>query len=300
MDLPPGWYAFGSPSELSRRGPIPVRRFGLDLVVWRTGAGEWVVQADRCPHRSARLSLGRVDGETIRCPFHGFRFDGRGSCTYVPEIDRDAPGLRVETFPAIERHGFVWMAWRNPAQAEPPWFPELDSPRFTFAERKHVWDTHFSRCVENQLDYAHLPFVHANSIGRGFDPNRTVGWELTEQALKAVLEAGNPDAGFFEFRFPNIWRLAISPRLVQVLFFVPVDDGQTAIYERSYHGFTRLPIVRNIVAALSTMLNRYILSQDHRVVIGQRPRNVRDADEERLFPGDKAIAAFRTWLRGPE
>jgi phenylpropionate dioxygenase-like ring-hydroxylating dioxygenase large terminal subunit len=71
-----------------------VRRFGLDWVLGRDHADKPVVMEDRCPHRSARLSLATIDpavAGTLRCRYHGIRFDGEGRCVHVPELNRAAP-----------------------------------------------------------------------------------------------------------------------------------------------------------------------------------------------------------------
>ena len=300
MKLPSGWYAFADPKELSRSKPNRMRRFGMDWVVWRNSQGYWIAQRDACPHRSARLSLGKINKNCLICPFHGFRFNDQGVCVHVPEIQRGAPGLKLQSSALVERHGFLWMRWGETQAEGPHWFAELENSEFTYASSRHLWPTHFSRCVENQLDYAHLPFVHAKTIGRGVDPARPVPWVLSAESLRVHLGETEVGTNFFEFRFPNIWRLVVSPKMVQTLMFVPVDHEQTLIYTRSYQRFTRLPILRNLVAWASARLaNPLILNEDLRVVLSQTPRDVRSLDlEETLLPSDRAIVAFRKWLSG--
>jgi renierapurpurin 18,18'-hydroxylase len=298
MKMPEGWYAFVSPSELNLNRPTALRRMGMNWVVWRKSNGQWIAQKDQCPHRSARLSLGWVEGDCIRCPFHGFSFNDEGQCTYVPEIDRAAPGLKVETYHLIEKTDFLWIPWRNPQQKSPSWFDELDHSEFTYCQSRHRWANHFSRCVESQLDYVHLPFVHKNSIGKGFDPQRQVVWKLSPEALRVDLGPEGSGKGFFEFRFANVWRLVISEKMVQTLMFVPVDENETLIYARAYHKFTRIPILRQLIAWVSARIaNPYILAQDQRVVLSQLAGDVREAEkDEMLLPSDRAIQAFRRWL----
>jgi phenylpropionate dioxygenase-like ring-hydroxylating dioxygenase large terminal subunit len=293
MNLPSGWYAFGSPREFSSKKPIAVQRFGLEMVVWRTKNGDWIAQEDRCPHRSAKLSLGWVSkNDCLTCPFHGFEFDPQGKCSFVPEIGRNAPGLKIQTWKLIERHGFLWIPWREPQTEGPNWFAELETENFSYGESSHVWKKHFSRCVENQLDFAHLPFVHRRTIGRGFDPKIQAGWELNDRSLRVNLRTG-----YFEFRFPNIWTLGISPRLHQTLMFVPVHETETRLYVRSYLAAPKILWLRQIAANISTFFNRFILAEDHDVVMSQSPGDVTLASGEHLFPSDRAIQFFRNWLK---
>jgi len=296
MTLPSSWYAIASPQEFSDSKPNSLRRFGVDWVIWKSTQG-WIAQRDLCPHRSAKLSIGKIKDDCIQCPFHGFEFNSRGECALVPEIEKAVPQVKVETYTLIEKHGFLWMPWRLPTDAAPPWFEEIENQSFTYSQSVLIWKKHFSRCVENQLDYAHLPFVHYNSIGRGFNPAREVKWDLDSKKLRVVLDAKQPGAGFFEFKFGNIWQLGISSKFKQFLAFVPVDDNETAIYMRSYHRFTQIPGLKNLIAWLSNNVgNPYIINQDHRVVMTQEPGDVRFAKHERLFASDQAIHAFRKWL----
>ena len=83
----------------------------------------------------------------------------------------------------------------------------------------------------------------------------------------------------------------------QFLAFVPVDENETRIYVRAYLGSILWPGFSRLIAWLMMPFNSYILSQDHDVVIGQEPRDALKAREERLMPSDRAIRAFRDWLR---
>ena len=303
MLLPPGWYVCGSVSEFSTKKPNAVRRFAVNWVVWRTSQGQWIAQEERCPHRSAKLSLGRIKNDRITCPFHGFEFDQNGTCAFVPEIRKAAAGIRLKSYELRESQGFLWFPWKitemENNQYDTPWFEDL-GPELTFSTSIYVWEQSFSRCVENQLDYAHLPFVHSNSIGRGFDPSIKVGFTLDEEKLHVDLGDPTTAKGFFEFRFPNIWQLHVSERMKQFLAFVPVEENETRIYVRAYHGLTRLPVLRQLIAWMMVPVNSYILGQDHFVVIGQEPRDVLKARDEKLMPSDRAIRAFREWLNRGE
>lgn len=282
-----------------------MRRFGLDLVVWRTQAGQWVVQEDRCPHRSAQLSLGRIEKDCLSCPFHGFQFNAHGRCELIPEVGKAAPGLQVRTFPVLEKSMFLWVYWGDQSgddhfkvPEEIPWFFDLDHAPLAYGQVKHRWMAHFTRCVENQLDYVHLPFVHRKTIGRGLDPKKKVTWEISEKKIRLLLNPEDSETSFFEFLYPNVWRLYIQPKLVQVVFFVPVDEQETAIYQRSYQGFLQVAGLRKAVAWLSAQMNRVILGEDYGVVRSQHPSDVRLAQDERLVASDRGIQAFRAWISG--
>ena len=168
------WYAVLESRELPRRRPLGVERFGERLVLWRTADGP-ACAVDRCCHRGAALSAGEITGDDrLQCPFHGFEYDAAGRCRLIPAAGRaaDVPArYRVRAYPARESHGFIFVWWgtAEPDPPVPPFFPGLDGFRSsTLVDR---WPVHYSRVIENQLDLAHLPFVHRTTIGRG---NRTI------------------------------------------------------------------------------------------------------------------------------
>ena len=78
--FPIGWYAIAASDEIKRiNHPYAFQRFGINLVIWRNEQGLVRVMEDKCPHRSARLSIGQVINDKTICPFHGFRFGGDGT-----------------------------------------------------------------------------------------------------------------------------------------------------------------------------------------------------------------------------
>ncbi len=291
MEFPQGWYAAISSNEVVSGKPTAVRRFGQDLVAWRDGNGNPVVMEDMCPHRSVKLSLGTVKDGTITCAFHGFEFGSDGGCLLVPETAKPAPNLRCRTARSSESHGFIWL-WHGAdedATPTPPWFDELND-KLAWSQYQSSWPCHITRCIENQLDYAHLPYVHATTIGGGFnisDPD--LSFELDENVIKLQMGTGH-----FMFKFPNIWSLQIlANRFYQFIAFVPIDNEQTLLYVRAYQQFVTFPGVRELVGLILDIQSRKILGQDQRVVLSH-PRHSSILDTgEKHYPSDKGIAWFR-------
>lgn len=162
MSYPDGWYV-GAVSKDVRRRPLKIRRFGLDLVLWRGDGGEVSCLRAACPHRGADLSAGRVRGGCLECPYHGFRFDPTGQCRRAPcegASGRIPPRLRAGSIPVRELHGFVWTWWgSSEPTTELPWFSTLatDASVVTVAD---TYPCHFTRYMENGLDVHHFAFVH--------------------------------------------------------------------------------------------------------------------------------------------
>lgn len=291
MKVPPGWYVILSSAELSSDKPVELERFGLPLVAWRDTSGNAIVMSNVCPHRSVKLSLGHIKDNCIVCPFHGFEFDTSGSCQLVPETKKSAVNLKVQSYPVVEKYGFVWLCLGDVDDTKVPWFVELENERLRYSQCADLWPIHVSRCVENQLDYAHLPYLHRNSIGRGFDVSLKREFELDAERITLKLDG---DGGSLEFRFPNIWMLQIKKNLFyQMLAFVPVNDHSTKIYIRAYQGFVTLSLIKPIIDKVFNFQNKIVLNQDKYAVVSHNPNSSIDALDEKLFPSDRGIVWYR-------
>jgi phenylpropionate dioxygenase-like ring-hydroxylating dioxygenase large terminal subunit len=307
------WYPVLEGREVRRR-PLGVERLGRRLVFWRSSEGQVHAQRDRCPHLGAALSAGTIENDTLVCPFHGFRYDGSGVCRHIPALGREAnipPGLAVPTFPVREAHGLVWLWWGDPACAteELPWYTQLDG-----ICRYHTlisdWPVHYTRAIENQLDVAHLAFVHRTTIGAGgrsrvdgpyveADHQRIRVWATnrrddgaparTQEELAAAAVGLEPS---LEFRFPGLWLLNIGARFKNVIAFVPINERSTRYYLRSYRLGGNARLMRPFDSLMS-LANRFILNQDRRVVMTQTPAQSGDARDDRLMGIDRAIIQFR-------
>jgi phenylpropionate dioxygenase-like ring-hydroxylating dioxygenase large terminal subunit len=258
---------------------------------------------DQCPHRSAKLSIGRIIDNHIQCPFHGFEFDECGKCVLVPETKRAAPTLKTQTFSILERHGFLWI-WHGPpadSDCEIPWFEQLVGGKWSYSEQATDWSTHITRCIENQLDYAHLPYVHRDTIGKDVDVTKPVRFETDKDFIR-FYPAGDSSRGFVEFRFPNIWMLTIVPgRFAQMMAFVPVSENITRLYLRGYQSFVTLFGIRTIFDMVAAWQSSIILNQDRQVVLSQDPQHALSAKHEVFYQSDTAVKCFRQrWLETQE
>lgn len=116
--IPNQWYPILQTSEIQREKPTGVRRMGEELVLWRDLDGTLVCQTARCPHKGANIGDGRLKGNTVECPYHGFRFDAEGTCKVVPALGAGAripASLKLRTYPVREQHGLVWLWWGRSA-----------------------------------------------------------------------------------------------------------------------------------------------------------------------------------------
>jgi phenylpropionate dioxygenase-like ring-hydroxylating dioxygenase large terminal subunit len=183
------WYAVMPMSALDE-GPRPFRLFDQDLVVWKAGDGTLSALADRCCHRTARLSLGEVVGDRIACPYHGWQFDTGGRCRSIPQMPEFQPSdsCRVQRFHVAARYGHVWVALETPL-TDIPDIGEAEDQRYRVIQEFHeVWDMSLFRLVDNWFDLAHVAFVHRGTQG---DISRPVPPEEKLEELPFGLRSSN-------------------------------------------------------------------------------------------------------------
>jgi phenylpropionate dioxygenase-like ring-hydroxylating dioxygenase large terminal subunit len=171
------WYMAGWDDDLAPGALRAVRILGEPLVLFRAG-GEIAAFEDRCPHRAAPLSLGRCEGETLRCMYHGVRFAADGSCVEVPGQDTLPPQLKVRTYPALERHSALWVWMGDPARANeaaiPPFVGHRD-PAWALGTGRVDYDAPARLIHDNLLDLTHISYVHAESFAGGSQASAD-GW----------------------------------------------------------------------------------------------------------------------------
>lgn len=162
MSLKNFWYIAARSSEVETR-PVAVQVFGERLVLFRNRCGQTAALLDRCAHRNTALSTGRIIGDCVECPYHGWRYDGSGKCTTIPSLGDDAPLPRVEVkaFPCTEQDGYVWVCPGGiPNDAKPFSFPHLRDAGWTTFRMRTRFPAGVEACLENFLDCPHTVFVH--------------------------------------------------------------------------------------------------------------------------------------------
>jgi phenylpropionate dioxygenase-like ring-hydroxylating dioxygenase large terminal subunit len=168
MFLRNSWYVAAWDREVTRS---LLARTLLDepLVLFRKENGEPVALQDRCCHRHLPLSMGRLEGDELRCGYHGLKFDASGKCVEIPGQGSIPPQARVRAFPLAEKYNWVWVWMGEPGRADPAlipnwWWAEHPQWGFTRPDRAHL-KCNYQLIAGNVLDVTHLAYVHASSIG---------------------------------------------------------------------------------------------------------------------------------------
>jgi len=161
------WYVAAWDHELSRS---MLRRIVLEepVVLFRTTDGKPVALEDRCCHRQAPLSMGKLAGNVVTCPYHGLQFDTTGRCIKVPSQEKIPQNAGVKSYPVVEKNHWIWIWTGDPAKADPALIEDfhwMDDPAWRFGGSYLHVDGNYLLVVENLLDTTHLPFLHPNTLG---------------------------------------------------------------------------------------------------------------------------------------
>lgn len=163
------WYVAAFAHEVHARKPFARTLLGRPVVLYRDAEQRALVLDDRCAHRFAPLSQGRIVDGALECPYHGLRFSASGQCVHNPHGDGRVPaGAKVHAYPALERYGAIWFWPGDPARADaallPP-FPFVD-PAVNITHDGYLHTrAHYQLSADNLLDLSHFQFLHPDTLG---------------------------------------------------------------------------------------------------------------------------------------
>ncbi len=163
------WYVAAWDHEVTSRQPLARTVAGQPLALWRTSDGRTSALSDACWHRLAPLSMGKILGDELQCPYHGLRYNGAGRCTAMPAQKTINPSATVPSFPVVERHRFVWVWLGDPDLADPELVPDMhqmDSPEWAGDGETIAAQCNYQLVLDNLMDLTHEEFVHSSSIGQ--------------------------------------------------------------------------------------------------------------------------------------
>jgi len=162
------WWVAARSDEIGRT-PLARELLDTNVVMYRKESGEVVAMEDRCPHRWAPLSMGRLEGDAIQCPYHGFEFGPSGECIKVPSQEHIPKTLCVRSFPVLQTGPVIWIYLGDQDdmdEAPPPidlsWTE--DESKWSMIDGQLTMDINYMLLRENVLDATHFAFLHSKTL----------------------------------------------------------------------------------------------------------------------------------------
>jgi phenylpropionate dioxygenase-like ring-hydroxylating dioxygenase large terminal subunit len=287
------WYIACATSRVNARKPLALVMSETPVVLFRTPAGVTAL-LDRCPHRNVPLSLGEVEAGSIRCRYHGWRFDGAGQCVEIPSRLTHEPlkSQCVASFATFERDGYVWLYSTpnmKPAD-EPQPFKHLDAPGYTSVKSEFLIEGDVFGFLENTLDVPHTAFLHGG-LFRTAQKTNTVHVNVSRHLSSAEAEfigepapkgvvgrllapSGAVVTHVDRFSLPSIaqveYSLGTKSHFIATSALTPVDRKWTRIFAVVTF---RLPVPGWLVRPFVAPVARRIFSQDA-VILKAQQRNI--------------------------
>ncbi|MFT7528514.1 MAG: phenylpropionate dioxygenase-like ring-hydroxylating dioxygenase large terminal subunit [Arenicella sp.] len=165
------WYAAAWESQVEDADNRLARTIcDTPLVFFKGDSGKYIALDDRCCHRAAPLSIGRVEGDCIRCMYHGLLYNADGKVIEIPGQDHIAKSMKVRSYPVASKGGMIWIWMGDPELADEAaiyLFEPLSDPSWRGFEKKAYmrYDANWLLIVDNLADFSHVAFVHTNTLG---------------------------------------------------------------------------------------------------------------------------------------
>ncbi len=306
------WHPVGC-SEYVTKKPQRVKVLGEELVLYRGTSGEPALLQLRCAHRSLALDYGRVEGDRIRCPYHGWLYDRSGQCLEQPaepEGSSFKEKIRLRSYRTQEFSGLVF-AYMGPDPA--PVLPLYDVLRMEDGVKEVQvqnvnanWFNH----VENIVDISHLAWLHGYTFPAYGARKVSYHWDRTSfGANNVMLVEGIEDTHISCYGFPTVNRFSLPPvdpsgELVRSMIYrVPADDASTLLYfirfypspKRSFHTSKREVKLGEYTPLEGDWWGINVNDQDRMAV--EQQGVIADRPNEHLGVSDGGIILMRQMMR---
>lgn len=301
-----GWFMVADASKIGST-PKPVRYFGEDMVLYRGESGNVYAVGAYCPHMGTHLAKNttsyivqdkeQIEGENIRCPYHGWRFGPDGQCNEIPYSPAPIPKTAcIKSWPVKERAGCIWM-WHDAEDGEPdydvPAFENYDNPEWTnwIIDDLGTLKCHPQEVIDNMADKAHLEPVHGSSDMAKFAN------EFDDHIVRQMLIAGHKTLASADglmsndtwYTGPGILQSTMGgeyPALI-LICHTPVDDGVIQVFHGLLVKTTNVELARGYQKA-----DLVAFSQDFEIWENKRP-----CINPLMVRGDGPFHKVRIWYK---
>lgn len=324
------WYAAALGEQVTAEKPIKVKMLGQNFALFRDGSGVARCVSDICIHRCASLSGGKIKGDCVECPYHGWQFDGDGICRRIPSMGVNAkipPRAKIDGYPTQEKYGLVFAFLGDlPENERPPIvdIPEWGQDGWRCINLEYQWEAAWERSIEAALDPAHAEYVHSGMKFAGSDEEykipsdlehvrgdwgttldaelRTIALQQRPELGKADISTVKPEANITKARSTfhgptcTVTRIMFSEtdHVCQYMFETPIDE---------------LNVAKHLVSVRSIMIdpdydesinkrNLFVAEEDRVIVEDIDPMIFPESNNKEVFvPADAQIGAYREYIK---
>ena len=320
--FPRGWFMIATSEEINSHKPVALRYFGRDFALYRGRATGRVVLMDAyCPHMKTHMAAKNdtsyviidgggtnIEGDSIRCPYHAWRFGPDGQCDDIPYHEGPIPkSACIKTWPVVESLGAIWV-WHDPENGEPEWdhpsLPQWDDKAWVQWEfdKLGVLEQHPQEVIDNICDYGHLTPIHGstveryenefkghNAIQRQCGPHRTlVGDDGVSPILHTITKYHGPGV--------LISHLTGYYESFLMITHTPVEDGSVRVWHsllvKSPNGNEVATVEDGIAARQFQEASRLAFEQDFEVWTNKAP-----CLNGLFVPSDGPFMKARIWYK---
>jgi phenylpropionate dioxygenase-like ring-hydroxylating dioxygenase large terminal subunit len=309
------WYIAADARDLRAR-PLARRILGEPIVLFRDAEGRPQALLDRCPHRNVKLSGGTVADGRVRCPYHGWEFEGSGRCAYVPSLcagEAIPSTARVAAYEAREQDGYVWV-WVGdappPEGSRPFAFPHRGEAGWANARMKVVRIPNaVENVVENFIDTSHTGYVHGGLFRSPANHSARTRVQMVEDGVVIDIDEENQADSLLarllvpkgaqvlhqdRFYLPSIVRVhyGFGPEKHIIGFQVctPVDDFETDVY---VYLTWKFGVLTPLMGPFMPHVGKVVLDQDMGVLVSQAEVIKEHGEKFVSCPADTA----NLWIR---
>ncbi len=298
---PNGWARVGLTDELAVGQVSPIRYFGRELVLFRTESGHARVLDAHCRHLGAHLGVGgTVAGESLRCPFHAWCWDGDGNCTDIPYAKRIPASAKIGAWPVCERNGFIFIYYdptRKRGEApsdEVPEVPECSDPEWSpFSRLRWKIRARSYDMGENAVDDVHFRYLHGAASMPSTKRSDVRGSRSNLSKMKLDTPQGKVDGSIESTNVPGmglVYVRGICDTLI-VITGTPIDgnyvDQMFSYTQKVGQEATRAKLGKALLRDLEKQMNEDIVMFEHK----------RYFTNPLLVPEDGPIADYRRRAR---
>ncbi len=306
------WQPVGMTGHVTSK-PQRIKILGEELLLYRGESGQTALTQLRCAHRSLALDYGRVEGDNIRCPYHGWLYDAKGKCLAQPaepEGSAFKDKVQLKAYPTQEASGLVF-AYMGPGEAPllPLYDVMLEDKGKKSIGMRNV-SANWLNAIENIVDISHLAWLHAYTFPAYGAKKVSYHWDCKDYGLDNVMDVeGIDDTHISCYAFPNINRFSAPPAekggelIRSMIFRVPMDDENTMqFYLRWFPdpettiNYQRREEKLGVYRELKDSWWGIDVGDEDRMAIEQQGR-IADRPNEHLGVSDGGIIAQRKMLR---